>query len=253
MHIPFFLIELFTIIIYDFTNIMKKLIGTLFFIFTGENRSGDDHWGRQDAVRNETRVTTGPVCKDRLPISRFDGRSVTSVWTRYTKSEFQTGLQRLPGFNDNHSIGGVVAADSCRPGSTAAAQHCCLSSTSTAVNTSTPVATDRCVITAATTAVFVVVVHVCLATAVDSTAAGGAPVTASVTAVCRRSLAGGHRQANRTEVQFIHVVKDETSSATATTPAAAAADFAAATESSGASRQTNVGNTETEHRGPRPQ
>lgn len=50
----------------DFTN---RLISKLFVMLTGENRSGNDHCGDQDAVRDETRVSTRPVGKDRVPIS----------------------------------------------------------------------------------------------------------------------------------------------------------------------------------------
>jgi len=89
-------------------------------------------------------------------------------------------------------------------------------------------------------------------------------------------LAGGHRQADRTEVQLLHFVQETSSPSAApvsTTPAApastpsdaanrdtappgaaaAASTTAAAPTSSRASRQARVRDTQAEHRGPRPE
>lgn len=81
----------------------------------------------------------------------------------------------------------------------------------------------------------------------DAGVAGGAAVGR------RRCVAGGHRQADRTKVQH---VQDHTTAPPSVIPTKDVADVAAAAADATGSRpgrQTRVGNTETEHRGARPE
>lgn len=132
--------------------------------------------------------------------------------------------------------------------------------TSTAVSTAS--ATRGIVFAATATAVFV------YRLADPASTGGTSSGAASVAALARRrSLACGHRPADRTKVQYVHLGEETASPPSPSSPAAAAAPATASASTAaarlaaaaataartGAGRQTRVGDTEAEHRGARPE
>lgn len=227
-----------------------------------------------------------------MPVGRLDGRPIEPVRSRHTQSEFQTGLHSRPERVDVRFRCGQATPDDRsrrrrrRPTTTAAVVAAAASqqrrdrvspsSTSAAV-VARAAAAAHCGVS---TAVVVVVVFVdgrVADSATADSASPGASTAATRAVVRRRSLAGGHRPADRTKIQFVHLVEetpvpsshaasfaesaksvtaDFAAAAGAAAAAAAAATIAAAADAATGPRaggQARVGDTQAQHRGAGPE